>query len=233
APYSYEGQELFVTASVGVSFYPDDGTDADTLIKHADTAMYQAKEKGGDRFEFYHPDMNFRSLERLHLENHLRKALSQNQIMVYYQPLVNLSTGTVFGMEALVRWDHPQLGLISPQDFIPIAEETGVIIPIGDWVLRTACAHNKRWHDMGHKLSVAVNISMQQFQNPHFIKRIQETLEETGLDPEYLTLEITESVAMKNVTYVMNTIEELKRIGVRISIDDFGTGYSSLSYLKR
>jgi len=233
APYNYNGQELFVTASIGVSFYPDDGTDADTLIKHADTAMYQAKEKGGDRFEFYHPDMNFRSLERLHLENHLRKALSQDQIMVHYQPLVDLTTGRIFGMEALVRWNHPQLGLISPQEFVPLAEETGVIIPIGHYVLHTACKDNKRWHDMGYKLSVAVNISMQQFQHSGLIRMIQETLEETGLDPEYLTLEITESVAMKNVTYVMNTIEELKRIGVRISIDDFGTGYSSLSYLKR
>jgi diguanylate cyclase (GGDEF)-like protein len=232
-PYEHEGQELFVTASVGVSFYPEDGEDADTLIMHADTAMYRAKEKGGDTFEFYHPDMNFRSLERLHLETHLRKALIREQILVYYQPLVNLDTGDIFGMEALVRWEHPELGLISPGDFIPLAEEIGVIVPIGNWVLRNACIQNKRWQEMGHSLSVSVNISMQQFQHPDFVATIQETLAETGLEPEWLALEITETVAMKNVNFVMDTIEELKRIGVHISIDDFGTGYSSLSYLKR
>ncbi|MCI3923909.1 EAL domain-containing protein [Paenibacillus sp. TRM 82003] len=232
-PYVYEDQELFVTASIGVSFYPEDGRDPDTLIKHADTAMYRAKEKGGDTYEFYHPDMNFRSLERLHLETHLRKALGRNQITVYYQPLVTLETGAIFGMEALVRWEHPELGLINPGEFIPLAEETGVIVPIGNWVMRTACQQNKRWQEMGHKLCVSVNISMQQFQHPDFVATIQETLAETGLEPEWLALEITESVAMKNVNFVMDTIEELKRIGVHISIDDFGTGYSSLSYLKR
>jgi len=232
-PYDHEGQELFVTASIGVSFYPEDGTDPDTLIKHADTAMYRAKEKGGDSFEFYHPDMNFRSLERLHLETHLRKALSRGEIRVYYQPLVNLEDGNIFGMEALVRWEHPELGLVSPGEFIPLAEETGVIVPIGNWVLRAACIQNKLWHDKGHRLCVSVNISMQQFQHPEFVATIQETLAETGLDPAWLALEITESVAMRNVNFVMETIEELKRIGVHISIDDFGTGYSSLSYLKR
>nr|WP_309120095.1 EAL domain-containing protein [Paenibacillus sp.] len=232
-PYDHEGQELFVTASIGVSFYPEDGTDADTLIKHADTAMYRAKEKGGDTFEFYHPDMNFRSLERLHLETHLRKALSRDQIRVHYQPLVDLESGNIFGMEALVRWEHPELGLVSPGEFVPLAEETGVIVPIGNWVLREACMQNKLWHDMGYDLCVSVNISMQQFQHPEFVATIQETLAETGLDPAWLALEITESVAMRNVSFVMETIEELKRIGVFISIDDFGTGYSSLSYLKR
>ena len=233
APYMFEGQELFVTASIGISFYPEDGEDADTLIKHADTAMYRAKEKGGDSFEYYHPDMNFRSLERLHLETHLRKALARDQITVYYQPLVELDTGRVFGMEALVRWHHPELGLISPGEFIPLAEETGVIVPIGNWVLRSACFQNKAWYDMGHKLCVSVNISMQQFQHPRFVDTIRETLADTGLPPELLALEITESVAMKNVNFVMDTIDALKRLGVFISIDDFGTGYSSLSYLKR
>lgn len=232
-PYFHDGQELFVTASIGISFYPEDGRDPDTLIKHADTAMYRAKEKGGDTYEFYHPDMNFRSLERLHLETQLRKALSRDQFMVYYQPLVNLASGDIFGMEALVRWNHPELGLISPAEFIPIAEETGVIVPMGNWVMRTACLQNKRWQAMGFRLCVSVNISMQQFQHPEFVATIQETLAETGLEPEWLALEITESVAMKNVGFVMDTIEELKRIGVHISIDDFGTGYSSLSYLKR
>lgn len=232
-PYDHEGQELFVTASIGVSFFPEDGADADTLIKHADTAMYRAKEKGGDTFEFYHPDMNFRSLERLHLETYLRKALSRDEILVHYQPLVNLENGEIFGMEALVRWKHPELGLVSPAEFIPLAEETGMIVSVGNWVLRTACAQNKAWFDMGHRLVVSVNISMQQFQHPDFVATIQETLAETGLDPVWLALEITESVAMKNVNFVMETIDELKRIGVHISIDDFGTGYSSLSYLKR
>jgi diguanylate cyclase (GGDEF)-like protein len=232
-PYTYEGEELFVTASIGISFYPEDGIDIETLIKHADTAMYIAKGKGGDTFEFYNPNMSLRSLERLQLETHLRKALSRNEIVVYYQPLVNLDNGTVYGMEALVRWNHPELGLVSPVEFIPLAEEIGTIVPIGNWVLRQACMQNKRWHEMGYELCVSVNISMQQFQHPDFVQTIRDTLAEAKLEPGWLTLEITESVAMKNVNFVMDTIEELKRIGVHISIDDFGTGYSSLSYLKR
>jgi len=232
-PFEYEGHELYLTCSIGISFYPEDGTDGDNLIKHADTAMYRAKEKGGDRFEFYHPDMNLRSLERLHLETQLRKAISLRQIRVFYQPLVDLEDNRILGMEALVRWEHPELGLVAPVEFIPLAEETGLIVPIGNWVLRMACLQNKKWCAAGHRLIVSVNISMQQFQHPEFVPTIQETLAETGLEPSLLALEITETVAMRNVNYVMETIEELKRIGVHISIDDFGTGYSSLSYLKR
>ncbi|WP_199624524.1 EAL domain-containing protein [Paenibacillus alkalitolerans] len=232
-PFHYEDKELMVTVSIGASFYPQDGVDAETLIKHADTAMYRAKEKGGDTYEFYHPDMNFRSLERLQLETHLRKALVRDQIRIHYQPLVDLEAGTIFGMEALVRWDHPELGLIPPGEFIPLAEETGLIVPIGTWVLQEACKQNKEWQSKGYSLCVSVNISVQQLQHPDFVQTIRSSLEESRLEPKALCLEITESVAMKNVGFVMETIDELKKIGVHISIDDFGTGYSSLSYLKR
>lgn len=232
-PFVYNNQELFITASVGVSFYPDDGKEPELLIKHADTAMYQAKEKGGDTFEFYQPEMNFRSLERLHLETHLRKALALNQFRNFYQPIVNVKSGAVVGMEALVRWDHPEFGLVSPVEFIPLAEETGLIVPIGNWVLQEACRQTQEWHCEGFPLCVSVNISMPQFQHKQFVDSIRDALSTTGLRPDSLALEITESVAMKNVDYVMDKIDELKQLGVRISIDDFGTGYSSLSYLKR
>ncbi|WP_274365494.1 putative bifunctional diguanylate cyclase/phosphodiesterase [Paenibacillus thermotolerans] len=232
-PFLFDDKELFVTVSIGAAFFPQDGEDAETLIKHADTAMYRAKEKGGDTFEFYHPEMNFRSLERLQLETDLRKALHKKQIIIHYQPLVNLESGAIFGMEALVRWHHSELGLVSPGDFIPIAEETGLIIPIGNWVLREACRQNKEWQTKGFNLCVAVNISMQQFQHPDFVQSIRDALADNDLNPQALCLEITETVAMKNVGFVMETIDELKKIGVHISIDDFGTGYSSLNYLKR
>lgn len=233
-PYVHDEQELFVTASIGISFYPQDGMDADTLIKNADTAMYRAKEKGGNTFQLYHPDMNFRSMERLQLEIQLRKAIDRNEIIVYYQPLLDLESGQIFGMESLVRWQHPTLGMVSPGEFIPLAEETGLIIPIGNWVLEQACTQNKLWYDMGlGPLTVAVNISAHQFQQPGFIQVVKETLQRTGLDPHLLTLEITENVAMKNVSYIIDTMAKLRQLGVYIAIDDFGTGYSSLSYLKR
>ncbi|MFD2613322.1 putative bifunctional diguanylate cyclase/phosphodiesterase [Paenibacillus gansuensis] len=232
-PFLYLEQELYIAASTGISIYPYDGQDADTLIKNADTAMYRAKEKGGNTFQMYFREMNHRSLEQLNLENQLRKALDKNEITLFYQPLVDLQTGSITGMEALVRWKHPQ-GMISPADFIPLAEETGLILPIGNWVLRESCIQNKKWQDAGYPdLTVSVNISVNQFHQPGFVKYVQQTLTETGLDPHRLCLEITENVAMKNVTYIMDTMNKLKQMGVQISIDDFGTGYSSLSYLKR
>lgn len=233
-PFVYENQELLVTASVGISMYPQDGDDAVTLIKNADTAMYRAKEAGGNTFQRYQADMNYRSLERLNLELHLRRALDRNEIDVYYHPLLDLRSGNVFGVEALVRWHHPEYGTISPGEFIPIAEETGLIVPIGNWVLKQACMQNQLWKQMGFpRLTVSVNISVKQFQQPGFVHVVQEALRETGLPPNQLCLEITESVAMKNVSYITETMNKLKMLGIQISIDDFGTGYSSLSYLKR
>lgn len=223
-----------MTASIGISLYPNDGTDAETLLKNADIAMYRSKEKGGNSYHYYHPEMNKRSMHRLSLEINLRKALERNEFHVYYQPFVDLSHGEIFGMEALIRWFHPEWGMVSPAEFIPLAEETGLIIPIGNWVLRQACIQNKKWQSLGnHPLRVSVNISAIQFHQPQFVQIIEDTLEETGLDPSLLCLEITENVAMTNVPYIIETMQKLRSMGVFISIDDFGTGYSSFSYLKR
>ncbi|WP_282936779.1 EAL domain-containing protein [Paenibacillus sp. RC67] len=233
-PFLIEEHELFVTASIGISLYPDDGLDAETLLKNADNAMYRSKEKGGNSYHYYHPDMNKRSLHKLNMEIHLRKALERKELCIFYQPLVDLHNGHIYGMEALVRWQHPEWGMISPAEFIPLAEETGLIIPIGNWILKESCIQTKRWADSGYPpLCVSVNISAIQFHQPQFIPLIQQVLNETGLAPEHLCLEITENVAMNNIPQVIETMHHLKELGVRISIDDFGTGYSSLSYLKR
>jgi diguanylate cyclase (GGDEF)-like protein/PAS domain S-box-containing protein len=233
-PFRLEGRELFVSASMGISLYPDDGVNAETLVKNADAAMYRAKEQGRDNYRLYAPAMNATALERLALESSLRKALSQGELVVYYQPLVDLRIGRVHGVEALLRWRHPERGLMAPSDFIPLAELTGQILAMGPWVLRTACAQVKYWHERGHgDLSVAVNISARQFQQPDLVAQVKRALRDTGLDPRYLDLEITESNAMQNAEATVQTLRELKDIGVRISIDDFGIGYSSLSYLKR
>lgn len=233
-PFTYGEHDLYVTASIGISFYPQDGGDAETLIKNADTAMYRAKDRGGNTFQLYRPEMNIRSLERLSMEIDLRKAVTQHEISVSYQPIVDLKSGSVYGMEALVRWSHPAKGVISPSAFIPLAEETGLIILIGNWILHEACRQNKEWISQGlPPLVVAVNISVIQFQQPGFVQQVTDTLHSTGLDPKLLCLEITENVAMKNVTGIIETMDQLRKLGVQISIDDFGTGYSSLSYLKR
>ncbi|MCZ8512010.1 EAL domain-containing protein [Paenibacillus filicis] len=233
-PFLIEDQELFVTASIGISVYPNDGLVPDILLKNADIAMYRSKEKGGNSYHYYHPEMNKRSLHRLNLEIHLRKALERNEFVIYYQPIVDLRQGTVFGMEALVRWQHPEWGLVSPGEFIPLAEETGLIVPIGNWVLKEACIQTKAWQKKGYpSLVVSVNISAIQFHQIHFVQIVMNALEESGLSPDQLCLEITENVAMNNVPYIIETMQRIKALGVRISIDDFGTGYSSLSYLKR
>jgi diguanylate cyclase (GGDEF)-like protein len=233
-PFFFDKQELYITASIGISMYPTNGSDVETLIKYADIAMYRAKEKGGNTHEIYNPDMNLRSLHRLNLEIDMRKAIEREEFMVYYQPLVDLDKGEIFGMESLVRWKHPEWGMVSPGEFIPLAEETGLIVPLGNWVLKEACKQNRIWNLMGlPPLCVSVNISVNQFMHADFVNFIEETLYTTGLSPDLLCLEITESVAMKNVTFIMDTMDRLKQLGVQISIDDFGTGYSSLSYLKR
>jgi diguanylate cyclase (GGDEF)-like protein/PAS domain S-box-containing protein len=233
APFIVEGHELYVTSSIGIGLYPDDGMDAQGLLKSAGSALYRAKQLGGSSYQFYTADMNERALHRLALENQLRWALERREFVVYYQPQVNLDTGKIMGMEALVRWQHPELGLVPPAEFIPLAEDTGLIMPIGEWVLRTACAQTKVWQDCGFSnLHVAVNLSPRQFQQPDLLLLIEQSLKEAGLNPASLELEVTESSVMKNAESAIHTLRELRAMGIKISIDDFGSGYSSLTYLK-
>ena len=232
-PFDIKGHELFITASIGVSLFPDDGN-SQTLIKNAGTALYRVKEQGGNNYQFYTADMNTKALKRLEMENDLRRALEREEFEVYYQPKLDINTNELVGAEALLRWRHPEFGLVSPAEFIPLAEEIGLIIPIGEWVLRNACAQNKSWQDEKFPaFSVAVNLSVQQLQQPNLSEIVTGIIEETKLNPSYLELELTESSIMKNAESAVITLFELKQIGVKISIDDFGTGYSSLSYLKR
>ncbi len=232
--FHFHGHELHITTSVGISLYPYDGEDADTLLKNADTALYRAKEQGRNNYQLYTPAMNARAFERLALENSLRRALERKEFLLHYQPQVDMLTSMVTGVEALVRWHHPDLGLVYPAEFIPLAEETGLIVPLGEWVLRTACAQAKAWQvaDMP-PLTVAVNLSARQFQHQGLVDTVARVLKETKLAARYLELEITESVAMQNADYTIVILRELKEMGLRISMDDFGTGYSSLSYLKK
>lgn len=227
-----ENQEFFVTPSIGISMAPGDGSDEETLIKHADTAMYLAKERGKNNYQFYTDQLHGLSSRKMELENGLRKALEQNQLMLHYQPQVNLATGKIIGVEALVRWQHPEKGIISPAEFIPLAEETGLIVPLGKWVLHKAAAQNKDWQDKGYsQFPISVNISVRQLQEDRFIDTVKQVLDETGLDPRYLDLEITESI-MQNSENTAMILYQLKELGVTLAIDDFGTGYSSLSLLK-
>jgi len=227
-----ENQEFFVTPSIGISMAPGDGSDEETLIKHADTAMYLAKERGKNNYQFYTDQLHGLSSRKMELENGLRKALEQNQLMLHYQPQVNLATGKIIGVEALVRWQHPEKGIISPAEFIPLAEETGLIVPLGKWVLQKAAAQNKEWQDKGYsQFPISVNISVRQLQEDRFIDTVKQVLHETGLDPCYLDLEITESI-MQNSENTAMILYQLKELGVTLAIDDFGTGYSSLSLLK-
>ncbi|MEH7383661.1 bifunctional diguanylate cyclase/phosphodiesterase [Bacillus sp. JJ1533] len=232
-PIMYEAREFFLTGSVGVSFYPNDGITTELLFKHADTAMNLAKQQGGNKMKFYSKEMNQQVLYKLELEGYLRKALEKNEFHLCFQPLIDLASGEVYGSEALIRWEHPKLGLVSPGEFIPLAEETGLIQEIGRWVLKEACQENKKWHDMGYDyLTISVNVSADQFQQISFINVVKEVLLETGLPPQYLTLELTEGVMLRNINHSVIVMKELQKLGVKVSIDDFGTGYSSLSYLK-
>ncbi len=231
--FALYGQKIFITASIGVSIYPLDGIDVDTLIKNADVAMYQAKAQGRNNYQFYTPTMNAEALRKLILENNLQGALERDEFRLHYQPLVELSTGRIVGTEALLRWQHPGLGLLLPVDFIPLAEETGLIIPMGEWLLQKVCAQGKAWQEAGFPpLRMAVNLSMRQFNQNTVSGTISQALERTGFDPRSLELEITESIVMQNAEQTIATLHELKSLGLRLSIDDFGTGYSSLSYLK-
>ena len=233
-PLLLEGQEYNLTASIGISAFPSDGENPQTILKNADIAMYRAKEHGKNNYQFYSSQMNLHSFERLVLERFLRHALDQDEFRVYYQPKVDLVSGCITGMEALLRWIHPAMGMISPTKFIPLAEETGLIVPIGAWVLKAACAQNKIWAEQGlPPLRVAVNLSARQFAQDDLHATILNVLEETGLAQELLELEITESVTMDNPEHAAALLRKLKALGIGLAIDDFGTGYSSLSYLKR
>ncbi|MED1862898.1 EAL domain-containing protein [Fictibacillus nanhaiensis] len=232
-PIYLDGQEYTVSTSIGVSIYPNDSTSADVLIKNADTALHKAKEKGRGKREFFTGDMNAFTLERLKLEGFLRKAVQKGELEPYFQPQYCLKTERILGFEALVRWNHPDLGLVSPMQFIPLAEEIGLIDEIGRFVLFESCKQLKRWHDSGAPtLSVSVNVSGRQFQRLSFVYEVKEAIETAGISAEYLHLELTESTMIQNVQYSISIMQELRELGVRLSIDDFGTGYSSLSYLK-
>jgi predicted signal transduction protein with EAL and GGDEF domain len=227
-------KEFFVTCSIGVAAYPSDGTPPDSLIEHADIAMYRAKKLGRNNFQFYTPAMNEESLERVRIESALRNALERNEFVLHYQPQVDLKTGQIVGMEALIRWKHPELGMVPPNRFIGVAEDTGLIVPIGAWVMRTACAQNKAWQDAGlGRLRVAVNLSARQFSAAELLAGIEQVLTDTGLDPSCLELELTESLFMSDVTPAVELLHRMKSLGIQLSIDDFGTGYSSFSYLSR
>jgi len=233
-PMTIDGQELYITCSAGVSLYPADAPDVETLLKNADVAMYRAKEHGRNNFQFYTPEMNDLANERLALEHSLRRALERNELLLHYQPKVNLETGMIVGAEALLRWQHPEWGLIAPERFIPIAEETGLIVQIGAWVIRTACNQARLWQDGGlPPVIMSVNLSARQFRQESFVKVVTQILHETGLKPEQLEMELTESMLMHNANAAISILGGLKSLGVRLSLDDFGTGYSSLSYLSR
>jgi len=232
-PFLLDGHEVFVSTSIGITLYPFDES-IDTLLRNADTAMYHVKEHGGSGFEYYTAEMSTASLKRLSLESALRRALERQEFVLHYQPQVDLVSGQIAGAEALLRWQHPEWGQVAPGDFIPLAEETGLIVPIGKWVLSTACRQAKDWQDAGHPpIPVAVNVSARQFYQEDFMDTVCEALETTQLDARYLELELTEGTLMQNGPATTAMLNKLHSMGVQFSIDDFGTGYSSLSYLKR
>ena len=231
-PYEIEQREFFVTTSIGISIFPDDATDAQSLLKNADAAMYRAKDFGRNNYQFYSQDLSTKAMERLTLENDLRRALEHEELLIHYQPQIDLKTRRVIAVEALLRWQHPDLGLVSPAKFIPVAEETGLILPIGEWVLHTACAQAHAWQEAGMAVPVTVNLSGRQFVDGSLASTIIRAIDDTGLPPSLLELEITEGVVMHNPQTATQTLEQVNDYGVRIAIDDFGTGYSSLSNLK-
>ena len=233
-PYKIDDHELFVTASIGISIYPGDGADIENLIRKADIAMYRAKGQGKDNYQLYNLSMDAKFSERLTLENSLRKAVENNELVAYYQPQVDLRTGRITGVEALVRWQHPKLGLVPPDNFIPLAEETGVILEIDEWMMKTACQQIKSWEKEGiANIRVAVNLSTRQFRQKNLTETVAQILKDSAVQPENLCLEITENEVMQNIETTVEILQALKKMGVFLSLDDFGTGYSSLSYLKR
>ena len=232
--HSIDQRDLHITTSIGVSVFPGDGHDAETLIKNADTAMYQAKENGRQSYRFFTPAMNVRAVERQSIEESLRRALERKEFALHYQPIINLMTGAITRAEALLRWTHPTRGPISPAQFIPIAEDCGLILPIGAWVLREACKQSREWADAGlPAITMSVNVSAMEFRNENFLENLFKIIDETGLDPKRLELELTESVLMKRAEATASILHTLRKRGVQVAVDDFGTGYSSLSYLRK
>lgn len=232
-PFRLNQQEIYLKSSIGIAVYPQDGEDAETLIKNADSALYRTKEQGRNHYQFYNSHMTSQSTERFQLETLLHQAIDRGELHLHYQPQINIKTGEIQGMEALIRWQHPQQGLISPTKFIPIAEETGLILAIDEWVLRTACQQNKAWQKAGlPPVKVAVNLSARQFQNPHLAPLIEQVLQDTQLDSYFLEVEVTETALIKNIDLTRHNLDRLRQLGVQVAMDDFGTGYSSLSYLK-
>ena len=234
ASHLIDGHELHIGVSIGISIFPDDGQDAETLIKSADTAMYHAKEGGRNNYKFFEQDMNDLAIERQSIEVSLRRALERQEFVLHYQPKINLNSGAIVGVEALIRWHHPEQGLLLPGQFVPIAEESGLILPIGRWVLREACYQAQAWQQAGlSAITVAVNTSAIEFRAKDFFEHTRSILEESGLAPHYLELELTESVLMRDTKVTDTVLHALAELGVKLAIDDFGTGYSSLSYLKQ
>ncbi|MFZ3127253.1 MAG: EAL domain-containing protein, partial [Rhodoferax sp.] len=233
-PFHADRQELSTSVSIGVTLFPEDGRDFDSLLKKADMAMYRAKDAGRNTYRFFDESMNVEAVERLAMQNGLRRALERNEFVLHYQPKIELATGAVIGVEALLRWNHPDQGMVPPGRFIPAAEESGLIVAIGEWVIQEACRQAMAWQRAGlPPLSIAVNLSAAQFKRGDVGRVVTRALEASGLEPALLELEMTESILIQNVESVLTTVQGLKRLGVKLSIDDFGTGYSSLSYLKR
>lgn len=232
-PFLIESHEIFTTLSIGVSIFPADGADVQTLLKNTSVALSHVREQEGDGYLFFTADMNEKALRRLSMESSLRRAIERDEFEVYYQPKLQIGSEQIVGMEALLRWQNPETGMVAPGEFIPLAEETGLIMPIGEWILRTACAQGKSWQDEGFDLHLSVNLSARQFQQKNLLETINKIIVETGFDSHCLELEVTESSIMKNAEVAVSILKELKETGIKISIDDFGTGYSSLGYLKK
>ncbi|NRS50552.1 bifunctional diguanylate cyclase/phosphodiesterase [Brevibacillus sp. HB2.2] len=230
-PFELDGHVFNVSCSIGIALYPQDGDNPEDLLKRADTALYTVKSRGKNGYDFFDPTMESKSLERILMENEMRKAIEQEQFQIYYQPKIDIATSAMTGMEALVRWVHPELGIIPPNRFIPIAEETGMILALGEWILKQACKQNKNWHDQGYTLKVSVNLSARQIYQKDLVEMIKDILQETKLSPHWLELEITESIFVK-MEEATAVLQQIRDIGIQISIDDFGTGYSSFSYIK-